>query len=349
MRTSVQRSPVDRASRAVVAALVAISLTGCQAEGDERAATTARVSPTQVPAAQAQQPSVAARTPVVSAVAGGATASGAETEPDTASTARRERPSGTEAKAKAKARRPSITSSARPAPTDEPARSRRKPIVVFRNVMLIYRGAERDGQRWTHSDAEIRATRKAFLKTWPKLISMLTNGDVELRNDVRVMEETITSFTETGPDVEPLPGWRSAIGKTGRYDVAFIANAAPQNASWAAPVCCDTVRVPWVKVSKSDALGLRDATLAGWTHEWLHEIGDGFYREPGRLNLPNIPTLHSAPDHGYSPVRGGFNDWQAWYRDYMNKRVMINGVPSGLGKRAWRRGTLRTWLASGRG
>jgi hypothetical protein len=220
--------------------------------------------------------------------------------------------------------------------------------LTFKNLMVIHRHAERSGQRWVYSDAAIAATRDAFLNTWPALVKELTAGAVVMDNTVVVTDTPITGWTDDRPRNDGVGDWQTHVGATGNFDVMYIANPAPQGAMWAqgGGVCCDnTLKVGWVFVGLRDDLGLHDDALAGWTHEWLHVMGEGFYKD--RMQLPGIPAVHGGEALGYLATTGGYAHWQGWYADYLMRRVDDHGVRSGLGSRAWGRGTLRDYLAKG--
>jgi hypothetical protein len=216
--------------------------------------------------------------------------------------------------------------------------------ITFKNLMVIHRYAQRAGQSWTYTDAQIAATTKAFVKTWPTLISELTNGNVIMDNSVVVTDTPITGWDDDRPRPDGIGNWQQHVGATGNYDVMYLANPAPQTAMWAAGgVCCDqTLKVGWVFVGLRQDLGVYDDALAGWTHEWLHAVGEGLYK--ARIALPNVPDVHGGESFGYKRDDGGYRHWQKWYGDYLNGNIVQNGVRWGLGQQAWSKGTLRDYL-----
>jgi hypothetical protein len=220
--------------------------------------------------------------------------------------------------------------------------------ITFKNLMVIHRYADQAGQRWVFNDDAIAGTREAFLKTWPELITELTGGTVVMENSVIVTDEPINRWDGDRPETFGVGNWQSRVGATGNYDVLFIANPAPMSAMYAlgGGICCDnTVRVGWTFVKQRPDLGKYEDQVAGWTHEWLHVMGDAFYNQ--RLKVPNVPDVHGTGPLGYQRDSGGYNHWVGWYRDYLMRRINDNGVAAGLGEPAWSRGTLRDYLAKG--
>jgi hypothetical protein len=225
-------------------------------------------------------------------------------------------------------------------------------VIEFRNLMVIYRGARRDGQSWTFSESAINATRNAFLNTWPALVDELSSGRVRMVNTVVVSNTTITGFDTpnypTLPRTDGIGDWQSIVGETGRYDVMFTANPAPQDAMYAlgGGVCCDrSLKVGWTFVPNRTDLGKYEDALAGWTHEWLHVMAESFYSD--RLNVSNIPGVHDAGTLGYDRDSGNYENWDQWYSDFLRREIKIGDQKWGLGEPAWSKGTLRDYLRNG--
>lgn len=225
-------------------------------------------------------------------------------------------------------------------------------VIEFRNLMVIYRTARRNGQSWTFDDSAINATRNAFLNTWPDLIQELSGGRVKMVNTVVVSNTTITGFATpnypTLPRTDGIGDWQSIVGNTGRYDVMFTANPAPQDAMYAlgGGVCCDnSIKVGWTFVPNRTDLGKYEDALAGWTHEWLHVMGEAFYSD--RVNVDNVPGVHDTGVFGYGRDDGGYQNWDKWYSDYLKRNIKADGQNWGLGEPAWSKGTLRDYLRNG--
>lgn len=227
------------------------------------------------------------------------------------------------------------------------------PRIVFRNLMSIHRTAVFNGQTWTFPESKIEPTITAFTQTWPELVRQMTNGRVKLENFAVVTDDPITrwgtGFEDSLPQIDGTGNWRSRVGATGSYDVHFVMNPRPQAAMWAlgGGFCCDNAnRVGWTFVPQRDDLGINDDQLAGWTHEWLHVMGEAFYTD--RLRLARVPGVHDTGIFGYERDAGGRVHWQQWYKDYLNRQVSGSGQTWGLGEDAWRLGTARDYLRSGR-
>ena len=227
------------------------------------------------------------------------------------------------------------------------------PRIVFRNLMSIHRTATANGQTWTFPNEKIQPTIVAFTQTRPELVREMTNGRVKLENYAVVTDDPITQWGggnyEALPDINGTGNWRQRVGATGSYDVHFVMNPRPQPAMWAlgGGFCCDDAnRVGWTFVTQRDDLAIDQDQVAGWTHEFLHVIGEALYKD--RLGLPSVPGVHDTNIFNYQRDDGGRGHWTQWYKDYLNREVKANGQLWGLGDEAWKRGNARDYLQSGK-
>ncbi len=225
--------------------------------------------------------------------------------------------------------------------------------IVFRNLMSIHRTAIANGQTWSFTEPKIQLTINAFTKALPALVNEITNGRVKFENYAVVTNDPITKWG-TGqyaalPDIDGTGNWRSRVGPTGNFDVHFVMSPRPQPALWAlgGGFCCDNAnRVGWVFVDRPTTDVASEGLLAGWIHEFLHVIGDAFYKD--RLGVSQMPLLHDAEAFGYSRNTAGREEWVQWYKDYMNRQVQRDGKLWGIGEEGWNRGNARDYLRAGR-
>lgn len=224
----------------------------------------------------------------------------------------------------------------------------------FRNVMVINERVN-EGGRFLHRLDERLMLRLeyAFTETFPALINELTDGLIQFENSVVRNPQTIfinrrRTEGDCGVWAAQVPNWGDLVGPTGTYDVAYIQN--PQTCwMWAAAGggfqnSVDGVHVGVTTVSRRTDLEMYDDALAGWTHEFLHVVGESFYRDI--LNVPRVPCVHCGSQFGYDRYSGPkrYRDWQQWYADYLNRNVRSNN--QGLGEPAFKEGSLRDYLLS---
>jgi hypothetical protein len=188
----------------------------------------------------------------------------------------------------------------------------------------------------------------ASFRAFPPLVEELSEGAAQLKADVVMLEEPLTSLTEDdGGTWWPSP-----------TDVDFAMELH------ARPGCYDSIFVFWPTEDQTSrtvvpcrgwGLGMapsawsNDATYAAvgsaaswawkipvvgevWLHEWLLGVC-GMFQEDG-VTMP-MYDADGGGSHGY--LQSETTGWTAYYRDLMTGRVREGNESKGITAEAWKR------------
>ncbi|MEU6406719.1 RICIN domain-containing protein [Streptomyces sp. NPDC046985] len=239
-----------------------------------------------------------------------------------------------------------------------------KPLATFKVLFLIYPHVRVPGQPAADfDDRMLSAAQTAASSTWPQEVADYTAGQVRAVPTVVVVPHTLTSneryrrgndpsvWTNVWP--EDVPQDVDAYVKpAGRYDSVIVwdATADYHNTTAGGGARTTDAQVTWStqgNPGSPDGYGRGSDMLAGTKHEWLHGLAQYYFDEKGlRSRAPqcaddpsHVDGVHCGEAYGYTRTQGGYDNWNLWYKDFLNGA--ISGGSLGLGPAAWAKGVPR--------
>jgi hypothetical protein len=227
-------------------------------------------------------------------------------------------------------------------------------VQTWRALLLIYpaldvrlRGGGLRRRRFQHNttERELADATESF-RAFPDLVSRLTDGTVQIREEVVSCSRALMSLA-------PLSGgswWASPddarseleqIAPPGTYDSVFV--FWPQHdfvndthvpgGAWGLAVGASewTNGATYAAVANARTHAWQgEAPGEVWLHEWLHGVCAHF---AARGHQMPFRDADGADTHGY--VRSPIDGWTAYYRDLMTGNVLEDGQRVGIPVAAW--------------
>lgn len=225
--------------------------------------------------------------------------------------------------------------------------------IEFRLLMIIKPEMDLpDGRKGKISPGNIRLATEAFEKTMPRMVEEISKGRVVLKNQVEFSQHVLKSISFDGQIVESkdIPEDCDAFLNQGWYDGVMVYWPSEKHAYWT----CGSEQIHglrWSSVNWREDLGYREDAVAGWIHEWLHQLEGHYFN---KLKLKGKLDLHGGGSFNYQADEAGLPYWLGWYADYLNgesrKRDDRGDTAEkdpkkvewfGLGELAWKEGNLR--------
>ncbi|MGW5349872.1 ricin-type beta-trefoil lectin domain protein [Streptomyces sp. NPDC004031] len=238
------------------------------------------------------------------------------------------------------------------------------PLVTFKVLFLIYPHVRVPGQPAADlSGAMLSAAQTAAGTTWPQSVADYTGGQVRVVPTVVVVPHDLTTNERYrgGNDPSVWPNvWPEDVPQdvaayvqpAGRYDSVIVwdASADYHNTTAGGGARTTTAQVTWSTQGNPgtpDGYGYGGDMLAGTKHEWLHGLSQYYFDEKGlRSRAPqcaddpsHVDGVHCGEEYGYVRTQGGYDNWNLWYKDFLNGAVA--GGSLGLGPTAWAKGVPR--------
>lgn len=226
-----------------------------------------------------------------------------------------------------------------------------KPLLIIKRTTDVVVNGERIRSEMTREDIE--AVKRAYLEHLPKLVDRLTSGRVQFKPEAVISKHPLKSLSFMSSHKTFWAGEKDvredldAYVHLGKYDSFCIyyktvdANGnrqIPVNNDWGLTPAAHTNHAGMSSVhwKPADKLTLETASTEAFLHEWLHNLE--YFYGPRGVRLPK-GGLHGAEENGYHSKD---RTWKPWYRDFLNAKVKDeDGQRSGLGEKAWSKGTIR--------
>jgi hypothetical protein len=227
----------------------------------------------------------------------------------------------------------------------------------FRALLIVKPQADLSGTSSTLSQSEIDSATAGFQTTLADWVAQLTNGRLCFVGDVFVSPRPLNSVSANCTDSAgrtPSAPWIADViddiqeqAPRGSYDhvVVYSPNGDPANTL----ACGDG---PFPESNYAGYIYLNPRGAAAWQDRdngvydgvlWLWTLVlTNFYQPLSGVEPPPVPDLYNNSDYGYSYGMAPYSGWKTWFAAVLNREVMQNGEPSGLGEPAWAHGSIRS-------
>ena len=205
----------------------------------------------------------------------------------------------------------------------------------------------------TMTTEDIAAVTRVYMEHAPKIVKTLTNGRVQWKPKVIVSKYPLTSLSYMKKSITYWAGPKDVqkdiaeYVTPGTYDTVCIYYKPLLNdGKRPLPVISDfglspratTNHAGMASVHWKDpkTLTYESASTEAFVHQWLHNL-EHFYQAKG-VKMPRF-GMHGAKNNLYTNIN---RTWRQSYADFLNGKVKNkDGSYSGLGEKAWAKGTLR--------
>ena len=219
----------------------------------------------------------------------------------------------------------------------------------FRALLFIKPQANVAGVAYAIDPADIDAATTGFGTTFVDWMTTLTNGRLCFVPEVSVSSTVLTTFSNTcdggpGPWITDVADELKQLAPIGKYDSIFL--YAPHGGNVTTCALWPTADTDYASFAYLDPRG-----AASWQDPdqnayerliWSFAIAAvNFYQNLSNVTPPPVPSPDDSATYGYTSGMAPYSGLKTWYADLLNRKVMQNGVPSGLGEPAWAHGNFR--------
>ena len=219
----------------------------------------------------------------------------------------------------------------------------------FRVWLFIKPQANVGGVTYALEQVEVDAASIGFSTTFVNWMTTLTNGRLCFVPEVTVSPNVLTTFTNIcdggpGPWIPDVADELKQLAPVGKYDSIFLyaphAGAVTTCALWPT---AETNYASFAYLDPRGATTWQDRNLDAYDRlVWSFAIGAAnFYENLSDVTPPPVPSPSDSATYGYTPDMAPYSGLKTWYADLLNRQVLQNGVPSGLGEPAWAHGNMR--------